>query len=317
MSEQISANYDTPWKEALQQYFEPFLSFCFPKVHALIDWGQPPESLDKELEQIVRQADSGERIADKLFKVWLQDGKSTWVLVHVEVQSQSDDEFAKRMYQYNYRAFDLYEQQVISLAVLGDKQATWRPGHYGYALGDCEVKLKFPIVKLLDYQAKWQDLEQSTNPFAVMIMAHLTTLMTQGKPPMRQQGKWDVVRKLLEKGYHQEDIRKLFRLVDWMMTLPPELQQNFETQLKRYREERQMPVLSHMELRAILQTARESVLEVLEVRFATVPPELIEAINQIEDASVLKQLLRQAIAISSIAQFQQLLSSDEIEGLGE
>jgi len=317
VSEQISANYDTPWKEALQQYFEPFLSFCFPKVHALIDWSQPPESLDKELEQIVRQADSGERIADKLFKVWLQDGKSTWVLVHVEVQSQSDDDFAKRMYQYNYRAFDLYEQQVISLAVLGDKQATWRPGHYGYTLGDCEVKLKFPIVKLLDYKAKWQDLEQSTNPFAIMIMAHLTTLMTQGKPPMRQQGKWDIVRKLLEKGYHQEEIRKLFRLVDWMMTLPPELQQNFETQLKRYREERQMPVLSHMELRAILQTARESLLEVLEVRFAAVPTELIEAINQMKDASVLKQLHKQAITIGSIAQFQQLLSPNEAEGSGE
>jgi len=53
-----------------------------------------------------------------------------------------------------------------------------------------------------------------------------------------------------------------------------------------------MPVLSHMELRGILQTARESVLDVLEVRFAAVPPELIETIHQIEDASVLKQLLR-------------------------
>ncbi len=78
-----------------------------------------------------------------------------------------------------------------------------------------------------------------------------------------------------------------------------------------------MPVLSHMELRAILQTARESVLDVLEVRFATVPTELIETINQIEDASVLKQLHRQAITISSIAQFQQLLSPNEAEGLGK
>ncbi len=78
-----------------------------------------------------------------------------------------------------------------------------------------------------------------------------------------------------------------------------------------------MPVLSHMELRGILQNARESVLEVLEVRFAAVPPELIEAINQIKDASVLKQLLRQAITIGSIAQFQQLLSPNEAEGSGE
>ncbi|NER20851.1 MAG: hypothetical protein F6J96_09095 [Symploca sp. SIO1C2] len=79
MNELPAANYDTTWKEALQQYFESFLSFFFPKVHPLIDGPQPPESLDKELEQILRQADSGERIADKLFKVWLLDGKITWV----------------------------------------------------------------------------------------------------------------------------------------------------------------------------------------------------------------------------------------------
>ncbi|NES00145.1 MAG: transposase, partial [Symploca sp. SIO1B1] len=162
MSEQPAANYDTPWKEALQQYFEPFLSFFFPRVHALIDWGQIPEALDKELEQILRQADSGERVADKLFKVWLQNGEATWVLIHGSVQSQSDSDFARRMYQYNYRAFDLYEQQVISLAVLGDQRATWRPNKYSYVLGGCKVFIKFPVVKLLDYQAQWQDLEEST-----------------------------------------------------------------------------------------------------------------------------------------------------------
>jgi len=316
VSEQPAANYDTPWKEALQQYFEPFLSFFFPRVHALIDWGQIPEALDKELEQILRQADSGERVADKLFKVWLQNGEATWVLIHVEVQSQSDSDFARRMYQYNYRAFDLYEQQVISLAVLGDQRVTWRPNKYSYVLGGCKVFIKFPVVKLLDYQAQWQDLEESTNPFAIMTMAHLTTLMTQGKPQVRRQGKWKLVRRLLEKGYHQEDIRKLFRLLDWMMTLPEELQLSFEEQLSRYQQERRMPLLSHMEIRGMqrgikqgtLQNARESVLEVLTVRFEVVPQEVIEAINEIEDASVLKQLWREAIAISSMVEFQQLLS---------
>ncbi|NER49920.1 MAG: transposase [Symploca sp. SIO1A3] len=321
MSELPAANYDTPWKEALQQYFEPFLSFFFPKVHPLIDWSQQPESLDKELEQILRQADSGERVADKLFKVWLLDGKITWVLIHVEVQSQYKSDFAKRIYQYSYRAFDLYEQPVISLAVLGDKRANWRPSNYSYKLGGCKLKLKFPIVKLLDYQAKWQDLEESTNPFAIMTMAHLTTMMTLGKPQMRQQGKWELVRRLLEKGYHQEDIRKLFRAIDWMMTLPEELQQSFEEQLNRYQQERQMPLLSNMEIRGMqrgikqgtVQNAHEWLLEVLTVRFEVVPPEVTEAINQIEDISVLKQLLREAIAISSIVEFQQLLSQSQAD----
>jgi len=319
------ADYDTSWKEALQQYFEPFLTFCFTEVHTLIDWSRQPQSLDKELEQIVREAESGERIADKLFKVWLRDGEEAWVLIHVEVQSQEESDFAKRMYQYNYRSFDLYEQPVISLAVLGDERATWRPSSYGYALGGCELSLRFPIVKLLDYETRWQDLEESTNPFAVMVMAHLKTKATRGKPQERQQWKWNLVRRLFERGYDRDDIRKLFRLVDWMMTLPDELQQSFEEQVRRYQEERQMPLLSRMELRAMqagieqgrqqgtLQTARESVVEVLEIRFEVVPPELIEAINEIDDTSFLKELHRQAIALDSLEAFQQFLSQREAE----
>jgi len=147
-------------------------------------------------------------------------------------------------------------------------------------------------------------------------MAHLTTMMTQGKPQKRQQGKWELVRRLLEKGYDQEDIRKLFRAIDWMMTLPEELQQSFEEQLSSYQKERQMPLLSHMESRGMqrgiaqgaVQNAHEWLLEVLTVRFEVVPPEVIEAINQIKDVSVLKQLHRQAITISSMVEFQQLLS---------
>ncbi|MEW6494254.1 MAG: hypothetical protein AB1589_17340 [Cyanobacteriota bacterium] len=79
-----------------------------------------------------------------------------------------------------------------------------------------------------------------------------------------------------------------------------------------------MPLLSWIEIEAmqegILQTARENVLEVLEVRFEVVPSEVIEAVNRIEDTSLLKQLLRQAIAIPSIEEFQQLLQqASEIE----
>jgi hypothetical protein len=180
-------------------------------------------------------------------------------------------------------------------------------------------------VKLLDYETRWQDLEESTNPFAVMVMAHLKTKATRGKPQERQQWKWNLVRRLFERGYDRDDIRKLFRLVDWMMTLPDELQQSFEEQVRRYQEERQMPLLSRMELRAMqagieqgrqqgtLQTARESVVEVLEIRFEVVPPELIEAINEIDDTSFLKELHRQAIALDSLEAFQQFLSQREAE----
>jgi hypothetical protein len=305
------ADYDNPWKEALEQYFEAFLALFFPDAHAVIDWNRPTESLDKELQQIVLEAEVGKRLADKLFKVWQLGGEEAWVLVHIEVQSQEESDFAERMYVYNYRCFDRYRKPVISLAVLGDERASWRPSFYGYALGGCELSLRFPVVKLLDYETEWQSLEESTNPFAVMVMAHLKTKATRGVPQERKQWKWSLVRRLFEGGYSRENIVRLFRLIDRMMVLPEELQREFKEELWRYQEESQMPLLSRIELDAkqegILETRRDDVITILEVRFGEVAPTLIERINAIEEVPVLKQLHRQAIAIPSIDEFQQLL----------
>lgn len=60
---------DSPWKEIIEQYFPEFLQFFFPNVHAAIDWHQPHEFLDKELQKIVPAAERSKRFADKLVKV--------------------------------------------------------------------------------------------------------------------------------------------------------------------------------------------------------------------------------------------------------
>ena len=43
----MSADYDSPWKEALDHYFEAFLRLLFPEVQRPIDWSRGYESLDK------------------------------------------------------------------------------------------------------------------------------------------------------------------------------------------------------------------------------------------------------------------------------
>ncbi len=190
------SDFDSPWKEAIEVYFEPFLAFFFPEAHAGIDWTRPHESLDTELQQIVREADLGRRTADKLLKVWRTSGKEEWVLIHVEIQSQPDNDFAERMYVYNYRLFDRYNRQVVSLAVLGDERLSWRPERFGYSLWGCTVGIQFPVAKLLDFAAIEETLVQSTNPFAVLVRAHLKTQATHGNPLERRNSKWQLVRGL-------------------------------------------------------------------------------------------------------------------------
>jgi hypothetical protein len=310
------ASFDDPWKEGLELYFEPFLAFFFPVVHELIDWSRSYESLEQEFQQFVKDSELGKRFTDKLFKVWQQDGEETWILVHIEVQSQEDSGFAERMFVYNYRCFDRYRKPVISLAVLGDERPNWRPSSYGYDLGGCRVGIEFPIAKLIDYEDHWEELDQSQNPCVIVVMAHLKTKATAGQPQQRKQWKWTLVRKLFEQGYSRNDVVELFRLIDWMMTLPNRLEREFRAELKQYQEERQMPYVTSIERLAKeegiqegrLETLRETIIDVLRVRFTTIPPTMNEMLASLEDGTLLRQLHLQAITISSIEEFQQLLS---------
>lgn len=178
MSENAT-EFDSPWKQVLERYFEDFILFFFPQAHQDIEWSRGYEFLDKELQQVVRDAELGRRLVDKLIKIYLRGGSEAWVLVHIEVQSQEESGFAQRMYVYNYRIYDRYKRSVVSLAVLGDERSSWRPNQFGYALWGSEVRFNFPVVKLLDYQQQWSTLETNRNPFATVVMAHLKAQETR------------------------------------------------------------------------------------------------------------------------------------------
>ena len=244
-------DYDSPWKEVLERYFAEFMALFFPSAHAAIDWHKGYESLDTELQQIVRDAEQGKRLADKLMKVWRHDGEMQIVLIHIEVQGEYDADFARRMYIYNYRLYDRYQRPIVSLAVLGDDSPSWRPDHYPIELWGCETGIRFPIVKLSDYNERWQHLEQSDNPFATMVMAHLKTKATRHDPQARLGWKLTLVKRLYEKGYGREDVLELFRFIDWLLYLPDELEQRFADQLSEYEATMSTPYITSIERRGI------------------------------------------------------------------
>src|SRR5438270_756188 len=60
------SEFDTPWKDILDIYFEQFIAYCWPERHSEIDWNHGYKSLDKELSKIDRGAPIGNRIVAKL-----------------------------------------------------------------------------------------------------------------------------------------------------------------------------------------------------------------------------------------------------------
>ena len=71
--------YDSPWKRAVENYFNEFIEFYFPLVHAEIDWAKEYVFLDQELRAVVQDAELGKRFVDKLVRVNVLNGDEKWI----------------------------------------------------------------------------------------------------------------------------------------------------------------------------------------------------------------------------------------------
>jgi len=240
-------SYDSPWKETSERSLPDLMALLFPHIHAEIDWSRGYESLDKELAQVVRDADHGRRLADKLFRVYRRDGEPEIVHLHVEVQGQPEAGFPERFFVYYYRIFDYRGGPVVSLAILADADPDWRPGEYTAELWGCSVRFEFPVAKLWDYNERWEELEASSNPFATVVMAHLKTKTTRHDPRERLRWKLWLTRRLYEKGWPRQQILDLFWFIDWVMRLPEDLDRSFKDEIERFEEEKDMRYVTSIE----------------------------------------------------------------------
>lgn len=147
----------------------------------------------------------------------------------------------------------------------------------------------------------------------MVVMAHLKTKATTSNLSEREQWKWNLSRLLYEKGYNRKEITDLYKVIDLMMTLSEDLQLKFEDKLTKYQEERKVPLLTNIERRAIARTAKETyqenILNLLQVRFNSVPKSIEDSLKKIDDLAFLKQLLISTISVKSLEEFEQLINN--------
>ena len=103
------------------------------------------------------------------------------------------------------------------------------------------------------------------------------------------------------------------------MPLPDDLKIQFRNQLQQRLPDKTMPHITLFEELAlkeglekglekgIVQTAREAILDVLDIRFGQVPDSLRERVNAIGGERNLKDLHRRAILTPSLEEFQATL----------
>jgi len=160
-------------------------------------------------------------------------------------------------------------------------------------------------VKLLDYQQQWSTLETSHNLFATVVMAHLKAIETRDNRTQRKEWKLALTRRLYEQGYEREDVINLFQFIDWIMSLPQELDREFWQEVIQLEEERRMPYITSVERIGIqkgiqqgIQQSQQQMREILlegielglELKFGELGLILLPEISQIENIEQLRAI---------------------------
>jgi hypothetical protein len=251
----LYSDYDSGWKEIIEIYFSQFVKFYYPELDKIIDYEKGYEFLDKELLEIITESNVGNREADKLVKVYLKSGEEKWILFHIEVQVQKAKDLAQRMYIYNYKIFEKYKKDVVSILILGDDNKTYRPSKYERKYEGCRLLFEYKLVKLIDYNKT--NLERNKNVFATITLSHLKALEAGSDKEKKKIFKLELVRKLRKKGYTIDELKNLHKFIDWLIRLPVEDEKEIKEEVKKIEEVIKMPMILTAERIAMEEGKKE------------------------------------------------------------
>jgi hypothetical protein len=307
---QHDSDYDGAWKEALRLHLPEFIEKYFPAEHAAIDWRHEPEWFDKELSVVLAQAGERNRQVDVVARVRLKNGQPQWILLHIEVQSSFESNFAARIAYYNAGLTWSFRERVLTLVVLADLRRNWRPDEDVFRVGTFETRIKFPVCKLLDrLETNWRD---DLSMPVLLARAQIEALRTAGDPEARYRAKWQLVRGLYDLGYNVEQVRQIFGLIDWMMHLRKDLEERFRVELSVLEDERNMPYVTSIERLAEARgeaRGRASVVLALLAEVCGPLAEQIEVRVRSLSAEQLEELAKSLLHFQSLADLEKWLDT--------
>ena len=306
--------FDESWKLVLEKYFWECLDFYFPEISKQIDKTKGYSFLDQELQQITPKSKSKKRRVDKLAEVYLQDNKEIWVLIHIEVQTYKEEEFAMRMYSYHYRIWDKYQKPIASLAILADNYEKFKPEKFELcAFGEKFVEFKFKIAKLLDWEKKEDELKNNKNVFAIVTLASLKAY--QENYTTRAEWKYELTKMLYEKGYKEKEIMSLYQFLDGIMVLPEDMEIEYNDKIIELEEEKKMAYVTTAERIGIKKGRKEGIIEgaikgiegMLDIKFGDLGLSFMPQILEINDVDKLTQVLKAIKQAKDQSEFGKML----------
>ncbi len=201
-----------------------------------------------------------------------------------------------------------------------DDNPRFRPNEYGRAHWDFEVTCRYPIVKLIDFRERWDELEASLNPFALVVKAHLRTLETMGNEQARYTWKKHFLLELYRSGLPRETIVALNKFIDWLMHLPKELNEQIVTEIKQTEEIKHMTYTTTIERMAIeqtLPTIHQALAMAIDLKFGATSQSLNDRLYHVDDLNKSRVLTERLKLATNLSEAEKIFDELEIKNWNE
>jgi hypothetical protein len=115
-----------------------------------------------------------------------------------------------------------------------------------------------------------------------------------------------LVKGLYERGQAAEDVRQLFRFIDWIMDLPVGLDNLFWEEITQYQEEKRMPFLTTTERIGMEKGYLKGIEIALKVKFGDEGSALLSEIRELHGHELLQSVLEAIPTASSPDQLRRV-----------
>ncbi len=321
----MADDYDNPWKEATVRFFPDCVRKLFPQVYALVDWAREYEVIQNDLPILGIDGKTSKRNVDVLVKVWMLDGKQKLLYLHLEIQFRYEKDFARRVLIYWTRVMEKYNTVPISLVILIDGHKNWRPDRLKVSNGGLKLYFEYPMVKLLDWENRREELLASDNIFCGLILAQLDMIASKRNYEDRAVRKLALMKAMSRRGMDPDHIREMLRFIDWLMKVPSEIYEPYYNEYVRLSEESGMPYVSSFEYfgkkkgieigkeigekSGEITGLKKGLNAIIRLRFAKAYAGFRKELKTVDDLAKLNRALDVAIKADSIEEVRNVLKS--------
>ena len=193
--------------------------------------------------------------------------------------------------------------ELITLAVITNQRERATHGVYARERDGFGVRFCYRVHHLQQWADQLAVLKArvATNPFAVVALAQLAA-HRRSSDPERKASKREIIWLLYDSGYGRDEILALLRFIDWMLRLPPALEQELRSELIALEEQKKMSYVMSIERMAEARGEARILLRLLTLKFGAPSPEI-------------QQRISEADADTLITWSERILTADSLEAV--